>query len=30
VVVEKLGLDEPCRTREVELLPFEAYYAIAG
>ena len=28
VVVEKLGLDAPCRTREVELLPFEAYYAL--
>lgn len=27
VVVEKLGLDVPCRTRETELLPFEAYYA---
>jgi len=30
VVVQKLGLDAPCRTREVELLPFEAYYAIPG
>ena len=28
VVVKKLGLDAPCRTREVELLPFEAYYAL--
>lgn len=27
VVVDKLGVDAPCRTREVELLPFEAYYA---
>jgi glycerol-3-phosphate dehydrogenase len=27
VVVEKLGLDAPCRTRETVLLPFEAYYA---
>lgn len=27
VVVDKLGIDAPCRTREVELLPFEAYYA---
>lgn len=26
VVVEKLGIEAPCRTREVELLPFEAYY----
>lgn len=30
VVVQKLGLDAPCRTREVELLPFEAYYAYPG
>jgi glycerol-3-phosphate dehydrogenase len=30
VVVNKLGLDAPCRTREVELLPFEAYYAYPG
>lgn len=27
VVVEKLGLDVPCRTRETVLYPFEAYYA---
>jgi glycerol-3-phosphate dehydrogenase len=27
VVVDKLGIDAPCRTREVVLLPFEAYYA---
>lgn len=26
VVVKKLGLDEPCRTREVVLLPHTAYY----
>lgn len=26
VVVQKLGLDAPCQTREVELLPHAAYY----
>lgn len=26
VVVEKLGLEAACRTRETQLLPFEAYY----
>lgn len=26
VVCRKLGIDEPCRTREVELLPHAAYY----
>ena len=26
IVCQKLGLDVPCRTREVELLPFTAYY----
>lgn len=30
VVVDKLGIDAPCHTREVELLPFEAYYAYPG
>lgn len=28
LVVEKLGLERPCRTREVVLLPYEAYYAL--
>jgi glycerol-3-phosphate dehydrogenase len=27
VVCQKLGIDEPCRTREVVLLPHMAYYA---
>jgi hypothetical protein len=26
VVCQKLGVDEPCRTREVVLLPHTAYY----
>lgn len=26
VVVEKLGIDAPCRTRDTVLVPFEAYY----
>lgn len=29
MVVEKLGTEAPCRTREVVLLPYEAYYAYA-
>ncbi|MGW8317978.1 MAG: FAD-dependent oxidoreductase [Candidatus Promineifilaceae bacterium] len=28
VVSRKLGIDEPCRTKEVELLPYTAYYAL--
>jgi glycerol-3-phosphate dehydrogenase len=30
VVCEKLGVDEPCRTRETVLLPAAAYYAAAA
>jgi glycerol-3-phosphate dehydrogenase len=26
VVADKLGIEAPCRTQDVELLPFEAYY----
>jgi hypothetical protein len=30
VVCRKLGVDEPCRTRDTVLLPHTAYYVMAA